>query len=69
MKWMVSSTANPMAMLPIIIVNMSIVIPTQPMIPSVMMMGVRFGTMLMSPPRRFPIKRIISGVMIASARP
>ena len=68
MKWIVSSTTSPIAMLPIIIVNMSMVTPVQPITPKVSRIGVRLGTMLAKPVRRFASSRIMSGVMIARAR-
>ena len=67
MKWMVSSTARPMAMLPTSMVKRFMGILNQPMIPSMMIMGVRLGTMERRPMRSRPMRRIINTVMTSRA--
>ena len=64
---MVSSTANPIAILATIMVNRSMVMGVAPMIPNINKMGARFGTMLSRPIRMRPMSNIIKTVMTTSA--
>ena len=67
MKWMLSSTASPIAMQAPRIVNMSSSMPTTTIPASADPIGTRLGTMLTSPARRLPIRITISGVIRTSA--
>ena len=55
-------------MLPTRMVDMSRVMPSHPIMPMTVIIGIRLGTMLSKPRQRLPSRRIINGVMMRSAR-